>query len=224
MNSISKVAALVAVSAVSSAASAALIDNFTTTSVLSRTGAGTITQTTPASGAIGGNRFESVGVLAGGGVADLKVNSPLVGIGALSSETGVDSLFGLTYGNAADLNASFSLDSAFIIRLKKSDIGSTNNTITVTSTGIGSASASFSMPALVGLGGPASPFDVSVPFSSFSGAAVDFGDIDKIAFSFNPQDSADWQIQLLGTTSVPEPSALGLMASAGLLLTRRRRV
>ena len=216
-------AALAVAALASSAFAASTIDDFSTTSTLSRLGAGTNTQTTPSAGAIGGSRFESVGVLVGGGSANLKINSPLANIGAMSSETGIDALFGLTYGAGGDLNANFSPDNAFTIRLKKSDIASATNMITVTTTGAGSASASFTLPALVGLGGPASPFDVVVPFSSFTGAAVNFGDIDRIAYSFNPRDSADWQVQLLGTAAVPEPASLGLLAAGGALLVRRRR-
>lgn len=213
---------IVAAAASSTSFAALVIDDFTSTSQLSQTGIGAVSQNTVAPSAIGGNRFETTTITTGGGTAILKVNSPLVGIAAMSSETGVNALFGFVYGNTSDLNVSL-LDSSFFIRVFKSDLGSVNNSMTVTTTGIGSATAPFVLPAGIGLSGPAAPFDILIPFSSFTGAAVDFTNIDKIAYSFNPTDSADWQVKLFGTVFIPEPSSMALLLPAGLLLARRAR-
>jgi len=213
---------VVAVAASTTSFAELVIDDFTSTSLLSQTGVGTVSQNTVAPSALGGNRFETTTITTGGGAAVLKVNFPLVGIAAMSSETGVNALFGFVYGNTTDLNVSL-IDESFFIRVFKTDIGSLNNSMTVTTTGVGSASAPFVMPAGVGLSGPAAPFDILIPFSSFTGAAVDFTNIDKIAYSFNPTDSADWQVKLFGTAFIPEPSSIALLLPSALLLARRAR-
>lgn len=217
-----KIAAMGVLAAASPAFGALVIDDFATTSSLSKTGVGSVSQTVIAPTALGGSRLETTTVTTGGGSAIVKVNNPLAGIAAMSSETGVNSLFGFTYGNSADLNVSLT-DNTFFVRVFKSDLGSLNNTMTVTTTGIGSAMATFIMPAGVGLSGPAAPFDIFIPFSSFAGAPVDFSNIDKISYSLNPSDSADWQVKLFGTATVPEPTSLALLLPAVIALTRRTR-
>lgn len=222
MCSAKKFAAMAVLAASCPAFGALVIDDFSTTSLLSKSGVGTVSQAIAAPSALGGERFETTTVTTGGGTAISKVNNPLTGIAAMSSETGVNAIFNYTYGNSVDLNAVL-VDNSFFIRVLKSDIGSLNNSMTVTTTGVGSATATFVVPALVGLGGPTAPFDILIPFNTFTGAAVDFGNIDKISYSFNPSDSADWQVQLFGTAVVPEPTSMALLVPAVLMLARRTR-
>lgn len=216
--------AIVAAAALSVAAfsHAAVIDNFTTTSALQLTTAGpAVHLDTPSAAAIGGSRRSTLLVSAGNGIAKILVNDPIAGVAALDSTTGVDGSFTLTYGALADLNADFSADNAFNLRFLRTDLAGVNNSLTVTTTGSTPSTITFVVPALVGNGGPLSPVDIIIPFNNFTG--IDFANVDKLSFNFNLPQATDWQVQLLGTTFIPEPSALALLAPTTLLLTRRRR-
>jgi hypothetical protein len=212
-----------AVFSVAGIAHSAVIDSFSTTSSLIVTTIGVpLVADTASAGAIGGNRRSTLNITAGAGDARILTNSPNPGIATFNSASGVDANFLLSYGDLADLNAHFAVSSnAFLVRILRTDLGSLTNTITATTTGVGSFTVGFVVPGLVGNGGPAAPFDVIVPFSSFTG--VDFTNVDKISYGFNLPQAADWQIQVFATTGVPEPTALGMLAPAGMFLARRRR-
>lgn len=208
--------------AISSAQAVIIIDDFTVTATTTQVGVGTNPQDVAAPGVLGGSRRQIVTVQSGAGSAALNVNTNVPGAMSLSSEANVDASFTAVYGATTDLNANLAPENAIIIRVLGSDIGGTANSITINSSS-GSSTATFTVPSLVGFpGGPVTPYDIVIPYASFSGTG-DFSDVDRITFSFNLPRDGDWSLDFFAASDVPEPTALGLLAPAGALLARRRR-
>jgi hypothetical protein len=220
---ISALAAIVAASFTAQLASALVIDTFTDQQSVLQTGVGTTSNTVVAPGALGGFRFGSVNVTAGAGAGSISVNNVIPGAVAVSSNAGVNANFNIAYGTSAPLAADLTVGgNAFLIQVLSSDIGSVNNSLTIT-TGAASSTAAFTVPSLVGqTGGPATPYSILVPYSSFVGTAS-FTNVSTIDIDLNTPSNGDWAVQYFATASVPEASSVGLLAPIGLLLARRRR-
>lgn len=217
-------------------ASALVIDNFSGPvggTTLSQTGIGANTSDVTglnagASVVLGGERFMQVSVTAATGSAasaTMKANNLDAGALGLSSDSQTTATFFVEYGHSSDLNVDFSSQTGIIIEVIASDLAALHNTITLTTSGGGVATAPFVIPALIGYdpadGGLNSPYDIYVPFSSFTGS-VDLGNVDKISFTIPAPKSADYSLSFFAT-QVPEPTALGLLAPVGMLAAARRR-
>jgi len=230
-------ATLAALVLATSSASAAVIDDFSAPS-----GGQTVTQTTIGSNSqtliglgssvIGGTRqvnvtitsFSAVGV---NGSASVKIQNPSAGAAEINADSNTDATETFGYGTTSDLNVDLTnggLSNAFIIRLLLTDLPSlaNANSITVSTTGGGSSTATFTIPGLVGNGNP-SPFDVVVPYASFTGTA-NFTDLDTIGLAINGPRSSDYTFDFISTNSVPEPASLSLFAVGAMgVLSRRKR-
>ena len=198
----------------------------------------TFAETTTAE-AIGGVRETRVHVTSGSGA-----NSANTDVNAgnftwdLASSTGGH--FHLLYGastidaTGSALNLDATAADAFTSRFIFTDLSGSIKISFLMNAGEGAAesiwSASFNVDGAIGAGGPASPLDYNVLFSSFeldSGTgAFDLSDIDGITYEVDADlVSRDWQIDSLSMTTitVPEPSSTALLGLGGLALVLRRR-
>ena len=198
----------------------------------------TFAETTTAE-AIGGVRETRVHVTSGSGAnsANTTINPGNL-TWDLASSTGGH--FHLLYGAstidaaASALNLDATAADAFTSRFIFTDLSGSIKISFLMNAGEGSAesiwSASFNVDGAIGAGGPASPLDYNVLFSSFeldSGTgAFDLSDIDGITYEVDADlVSRDWQIDSLSMTTitVPEPSSTALLGLGGLALMLRRR-
>lgn len=221
-------AALLTVALVPAASSsAAVIDAFSApdggrTLTLTSVGSISDTQTGLGATAIGGQRDVTLNVTETQGFsgASIKINNAPGGTAELNSDAFTNASNTFSYGLAADLNANLSsggLSDSFVIRVNAADLISLTNTITVTTAGLGSSTASFEIPQVLG-----APVDVFVPYASFLGTAS-FTDVDQIAFTIDGPRASDYSIGFFETSAVPEPASLGLLAVGGATLLGRRR-
>lgn len=177
----------------------------------------------PVTQTIGGVRGYTVAGLGGGtGVSTLWVASGQAGLGTLTMASTYNGQWTLSYGYSlagtpSDLNADLvnnngSPNTGLLIKMVSAEYDY-NLDLAVTGNGV-SQTVNLVLPA------NASPHDVFVPFSSFSG--VDFHDIDQINLRWTGQPNGDYVVDAI-TASVPEPATLTLLAASGLLLGLRRR-
>ena len=117
-------------------------------------------------------------------------------------------------GSGFDLTESGAND-RFRLSFFSSDGGESTNDFEMTANVTSASGGDANMTQLVD--DSSSPFDVTLPFSSFTGNTSAFSDATSVTFNFNTeqQSAVDFSLGQIRTTAVPAPSAL---ASGGVLL------
>ena len=207
------------------AASALVIDTFTNgTGVLSTytgTGTGSITAAQAPGGTnpLGGRRDGNVTKNNITGIPEQVQISVGSGEVSMSSDANTDASWSLIWGLVpGSVNADLSdggTSNLFVVDVK-------NNASIGGSIAIDVYTGSGTLSKTVNLTASATPYTVSIPFSSFTGAG-NWSNTNKVTMTVDTTtEGFDTVWSLVGTTSVPEPASLTLLGLAAMALLRRR--
>ncbi|MFM9874732.1 MAG: PEP-CTERM sorting domain-containing protein [Fimbriimonadaceae bacterium] len=218
-----KTFAIIALLGVATVSHALMIDDFGTGNINDQISAGS-NQTFTAATVAGGNRYVYHDVFDGNPLSLSHTTVVTNGIFASDSKTLVDAFATLKYGSNAtgvfgafDMNLNFSGFDRIRINVLSNDQPATIRV------GVGNNTQGFRFQTLA-----VTPNMVMVPqtldfmFTSFTGGAFNFGDVDRISIDLDTTASGD--IVLDSVEAVPEPAsmiALGLGVAA--LISRKRK-
>lgn len=159
----------------------------------------------------------------GAGATTLSYANGMAGLGTLTISAPYSGQWTLTYGydpngQPSDLNADLINDNGtpntgLLIKMAKAE-HPYNLALTVTTNTVTSPAVT-----LTNLPANPNPYDVFVPFSSFSG--VNFHDIDQISVTWTGSPDGDYTVDAI-IASTPEPATMMLLAAGALVAVRRR--
>ncbi len=232
-----------------------LIDSFNEgTIATSQTGIGSNFDTDSGLGSVaGGFRISRAHVTAGSGSNDINnTDTATPGVFTWNNDAAATGHFHLYYGYSvfnpafgADIEQTNAAHSFSDMNLNLVSAGPANDRIRISvissdlsgpirinmvsnRTGtVSMVTQTVNLPAAVGLGGPASPFNLDFFFSGFtvvSGGTFDFADVDQVTIeAATDLTSVDWRLDQV--SAVPEPSVLApaLLGLGAMVLRRRRR-
>jgi hypothetical protein len=210
MKLVSKIAAAAALVAIGAVANAApvTIDNFNAGSITVTSGTSPAAQAGLGANTLGGDRTTNVANVG----STIKVDvAPFNGNLTFSNDVGIQGTATLEYTSTGTDLLQGGLNNGITLVVLEADhpgtIGLTINGVTVVKN---------VTPSLVS-------YDLNYFFSEFG--VVDFSAVTtaKISLAAGNDRGADWAIDLFEARNIPEPTALGLLAPAALMLGRRRK-
>ncbi|MFK7765671.1 MAG: PEP-CTERM sorting domain-containing protein [Mariniblastus sp.] len=195
-----------------------VIDTFDDGNTIVRTTVGTTTQGTTASSILGGQRDDSLTLVALGG--DEFIGSMGFGGELTLSQGSLDQINGsLVYDNFANFDMTDGgINTAFAFDFVSSDAPATiSDVLSVTAVSGGTSVTNFvSIPASGNLG------VATVDFADFTG--VDFTSLDEVSIDYNFATAPGRDFEIATFSAIPEPTSLAIIGLGGLgVLLRRRR-